>query len=730
MENEEVDKESYPPIIDNNLNFYDQYENKMRISNFQEIEVCVACEVKLPCIAKPHLSYEKLNVEEVPNLNLLKLQVKDEIGSTESITFYHENDKLDGLCISKKGISINEKQETVVTICSDCLGDLQKAQLPKFSLANNFYTGNDVELPGKNSDFLILELTWIEKMCISRVRFSRCVVKLTQTKLLSQLAFKGHVIVKAQNPDPLLTIKLPLRMEELGKTIHVIFINRASDINESQIGNFTQIFTIRRQCIEKWLIHLKKYHPDYSSVEIDKDILSDFSEDGILQNLIDNATYTNDDDAKDLQCEIGVNGERNHFEGSITSIYQCQKSFIVDDSGSTVPMNDIYDYLQQSLKPTKKKQDAKDAIAMIPGSAFLKTNSPNFFRMAFPTLYPFGIGHPSERTRHVDFDDEIQHRLCQYDSKFRDNFLFQFLSYDMILKKQLFKSVNLRTKNLSQEAQEFLSTLTVEDLEKAIDDRAKGVKNDTNSRLNNHIYLAGGKIPFSRLSKRANKAQLNSMIINRGAPSLYITISPDDLKNPLCYLMCLKDPKDFDINSPKLKDAYVRSSQTARNSNGVSEFFHTIIQNIIDNVFGWKNENQAGVFGKLKAYYGMVETQNRGTLHIHLLLWIDGALSPLDLYDKLKSDDVFRESMLQYASKIINTDIPFKPRDIETNYGNLSCGEDCTLMKDYGYEPLVNVNSEEFEHEVAHRLLHAINTYQLHSHTPSCFTNPRIRGCR
>lgn len=42
-----------------------------------------------------------------------------------------------------------------------------------------------------------------------------------------------------------------------------------------------------------------------------------------------------------------------------------------------------------------------------------------------------------------------------------------------------------------------------------------------------------------------------------------------------------------------------------------------------------------GFYGKTNAYYGTVEQQGRLTLHLHMLIWITGSLSPQQISDKI-----------------------------------------------------------------------------------------------
>ena len=51
------------------------------------------------------------------------------------------------------------------------------------------------------------------------------------------------------------------------------------------------------------------------------------------------------------------------------------------------------------------------------------------------------------------------------------------------------------------------------------------------------------------------------------------------------------------------------------------------------------DQDHTGLYGKTSGYYGTVEQQGRLTLHLHLLLWIKGALSPQDIRDRLMSGD-------------------------------------------------------------------------------------------
>ncbi|KAJ7697001.1 hypothetical protein B0H17DRAFT_928751, partial [Mycena rosella] len=68
----------------------------------------------------------------------------------------------------------------------------------------------------------------------------------------------------------------------------------------------------------------------------------------------------------------------------------------------------------------------------------------------------------------------------------------------------------------------------------------------------------------------------------------------------------------------------------------------------IKNVLGVGTDGP-GIYGETDAYYGTVEQQGRLTLHMHMLIWIKGALSPQEIREKmLAADGEFQKEMIAY----------------------------------------------------------------------------------
>jgi hypothetical protein len=59
-------------------------------------------------------------------------------------------------------------------------------------------------------------------------------------------------------------------------------------------------------------------------------------------------------------------------------------------------------------------------------------------------------------------------------------------------------------------------------------------------------------------------------------------------------------------------------------------FFYFMVKLFIKHVLGVGSDHP-GIYGKTLAYYGTVEQQGHLTLHLHMLLWIQGCPMPQEI---------------------------------------------------------------------------------------------------
>jgi hypothetical protein len=68
---------------------------------------------------------------------------------------------------------------------------------------------------------------------------------------------------------------------------------------------------------------------------------------------------------------------------------------------------------------------------------------------------------------------------------------------------------------------------------------------------------------------------------------------------------------------------------------------------------------ERGILGNVKFYYGCVETQERGALHFHVLIWIEGFPDTLARFDELLSNHGYAEQYGIFVDSIVKTQMPF-----------------------------------------------------------------------
>lgn len=149
------------------------------------------------------------------------------------------------------------------------------------------------------------------------------------------------------------------------------------------------------------------------------------------------------------------------------------------------------------------------------------------------------------------------------------------------------------------------------------------------------------------------------MTILKSPPSLWITINPSDIHDPIAQVLAGAeiDLDTFDHSSGP--DAVTRLTRVANDPYAAARFFHFMIGLLLREIFGISRvdthstfQRKPGVFGKVEAYVGTVEAQGRGTLHLHMIVWLSGAPSSVDMKNLLKSE-AFRQRVVHYIASNI-----------------------------------------------------------------------------
>jgi Helitron helicase-like domain at N-terminus len=119
--------------------------------------------------------------------------------------------------------------------------------------------------------------------------------------------------------------------------------------------------------------------------------------------------------------------------------------------------------------------------------------------------------------------------------------------------------------------------------------------------------------------------------------------------------------------------------------------------------------SRKGVFGRVAAYFGTVKSQGRGTLHLHLLVWLNGTPSSDEL-TRMFEDDLFKQWVVNYIHANIRAYV----------HGFESAASVKALPKvtERAYSRPPNPRAPDFEAERAETERQLAQTEQIHTCKP------------
>lgn len=139
----------------------------------------------------------------------------------------------------------------------------------------------------------------------------------------------------------------------------------------------------------------------------------------------------------------------------------------------------------------------------------------------------------------------------------------------------------------------------------------------------------------------------------------------------------------------------------------MAQFFEATCSAIFNNLLH-ANSLDGGLFGPISIYFGTVETNGRGMLHLHCLVRLKGAFHLTNLRHRLLSDPEYANRMVEFIDRIIK----------------------CSIVQGEATQPNPDAPSaymDETDTEFAQRLADDSNTVaakrQMHSisHNATCF---------
>ncbi|RDB16871.1 ATP-dependent DNA helicase PIF1 [Hypsizygus marmoreus] len=352
---------------------------------------------------------------------------------------------------------------------------------------------------------------------------------------------------------------------------------------------------------------------------------------------------------------------------------------VIDVAGDDVPDNDI---LAHALSNTASDMPHTESFHIRRGSAFVNEyprtdvttgqrtdggpSDANHLLGSFPVLFPYGVGgFEVGRPHNVPYETHVRWALQYADKRFRTDLHFVFQVFGVIQKRRVCRSATIQMKTSKyRRTQNLLKAITPQDLLIASREETRRVpfSNPAVQALRSHITATRGRIPGTDESRTSIRGKIWGSIVMHNPPNLWITINPPDSQDPIAQVMTGEDIDLDKFNALLGPTANQRAINIASDPYASARYFHTIVRVVFEEMFGitvrrgHNIQRKAGIFGTVKSYIGTVEAQGRGSLHLHLILWLSGSPTSSEMQTALL-DDSFRERLRKFISTNIRADI-------------------------------------------------------------------------
>ncbi|KIN99658.1 hypothetical protein M404DRAFT_154853, partial [Pisolithus tinctorius Marx 270] len=171
-----------------------------------------------------------------------------------------------------------------------------------------------------------------------------------------------------------------------------------------------------------------------------------------------------------------------------------------------------------------------------------------------------------------------------------------------------------------------LSSITVADLKKAVAEEVRHelIGNAQVHALQRHVTAVNGHVLGSDNARASYQSMIWGTCLMLGGPSLWLTINPVNIHNPITQIFAGEDIDLDEFNLQLGPDSNQCMENVAANPYAAAQYFHFIIRTTLETLFGIccmgnRTMCDMGVLGCVVGYFGVMEAQGRGTLHVHIV---------------------------------------------------------------------------------------------------------------
>ncbi|KAH9001654.1 hypothetical protein EDB92DRAFT_1762266, partial [Lactarius akahatsu] len=441
---------------------------------------------------------------------------------------------------------------------------------------------------------------------------------------------------------------MPPSSSILAATIGVTFVG-PKNLPQKTLPGFLRV---NRTCVRDALLWLKRNNPVYEDIIISSDRLNELPIDGIPDEISSLAKHSNDTSLLAEETD-GYVPEPCANDDDAQNI-PLHSLGVVDVAASDVNENEMLAHALLNVA----RSEIEDGWAIKHGSDFVneyprKTadgklsdgygNNPNHLLGSFPCLFPYGKGgFEVKRPFPVTYSNHARWAIRYADKRFRKDLYFIFEVFGVLQKCQVCRATALQiTRSSFLQHEREIRQLTPFDFETAAAEEQahKPFSNPVMRNLRQNLSTVRAKTMATDKSRINIRSLIWGMCIKKNPPSVWLTINPADTQDPVAHVLC---GENIDLDAFDAHDERPSAVAIAADPFASASFFHLTINALLQTLLGIEGythnqsiHHEIGILREVSAFIGTIEAQGRGTLHLHMILWLCGSPPLQEMKERL-----------------------------------------------------------------------------------------------
>ncbi len=303
----------------------------------------------------------------------------------------------------------------------------------------------------------------------------------------------------------------------------------------------------------------------------------------------------------------------------------------------------------------------------------MPASSANCFGRLFPHLFSYGLGHPEQsRSVQVSLQDCVKYYLNLSNRQFAQDESFPVIAFDIISRKRAMSHISL-TCRLNPKEIEDLNEVSASELAEQLEHEAKKremlknghtftqhPKSKSGQRLLRRVQSVLGKTFATNEEKKIYQRKAWSIASKYHSCAMCITVTPNENGNGTVAFFAGEVNKVnlISVNEKDIPSNATRIQIAGKDPVACDLFFTNMLEILIGPMIGFDlttklPRKQGALFGVPWAFIDGIESQGKGTLHVHLIVFRAGFPKTSDeILHLMKTSREFQERIYSFFDSV------------------------------------------------------------------------------